>query len=116
MDDLYKLRQYDKHTAVVFQTPSLMNQTEVERIRGDVLRLVDQEKRTHLVLDFDKVEYISSAVLGLILSLNKKLTALGAGGSLTLCGLGPKLIELLKISRLDRLLTIKPTRKEAIAT
>ena len=116
MEDLYKLRQYDKYTAVVFQTPSMMNPAEVERMRDGILKLVDEQQRKYLILDFYKVEYVSSAVIGLILTLNKRLSAPGGGGSLTLCGLGSKLMELLKISRLDRLLTIKPTRKEAITT
>jgi anti-anti-sigma regulatory factor len=31
-----------------------------------------------------------------------------------LCGVGPKLMELLKITRLDRLLTVKPSQQEAV--
>jgi hypothetical protein len=56
-------------------------------------------------------------VIGILLTLNKRLAAAPAGtAGLTLCGVGPKLLDLLKISKLDRLLTIKPTRKEALAT
>ena len=44
MDDVYKLREYGKQTAVVFQTSSLMNQNDVERLRGDLLRMVEEQK------------------------------------------------------------------------
>jgi len=118
MTDLYKLRQYGRQTAVVFQTPSLMNQADVERLRGDLVRMVDEEKRTRLILDFAQVQFLSSQVVGLLLSLLKKVTALKSadgGAELVLCGLRPQVLDLLKITRLDRLLTIKPTRKEAIA-
>ena len=113
MDDVYKLREYGKHSVVAFQTTSLMNPLEVERLRADLVRLVDEEKRTLLVLDFRRVQFVSSQVVGIILTLKKKVSA-APGGKLVLCGVAPRLIELLKISRLDRILTIKETRKEAI--
>jgi anti-anti-sigma factor len=117
MDDLYTVRQYEKHTLVVFRTPSMMNPADNERMRSDLLRLVDEEKRTHLVLDFGRVQFISSTVIGILLTLNKRLAAAPAGtASLILCGVGQRLLDLLKISKLDRLLTIKPTRKDALAT
>ena len=113
MDDVYKLREYGKHSVVAFQTSSLMNPVEVERLRADLVRLIEEEKRTLLVLDFRRVQYFSSQVVGIILTLNKKLAAV-SGAKLTLCGVAPQLMELLKISRLDRILTVKPSRKEAI--
>jgi len=117
MDDVYKLREYGKQTAVVFQTSSLMNQNDVERLRGDLLRMVEEQKRTRMILDFAQVQFLSSQVIGLLLSLHKRLAAAKAtdpGAELVLCGLRPQLIDLLKITRLDRLLTIKPTRKDAV--
>ena len=115
MDDLYTVRQYEPHTLVVLRTPSMMNPGDIERVRAGLLRMVDEEKRTHLVLDFGHVQFISSPVIGILLTLHKRLGARPAGTTeLVLCGVSPKLMELLKISHLDRLLTIKPTRKEAL--
>jgi anti-sigma B factor antagonist len=118
MDDVYKLREYGKQTAVVFQTSSLMNQKDVERLKDDLLRMVDEQKRTQMILDFEPVQFISSQLIGTLLSLHKRIAAAKAadpGAQLVLCGLRPQLVELLKITRLDRLLTIKPTRKDAVA-
>ena len=114
MDDLFKLREYGTQTVVSFYTPTLMNAAEVERVRADLLRLVDEGKRTRLILDFRRVQFFSSQVIGVLLTLNKKLVAAGGGG-LVLCGVSDRLMELLKISRLDRLLSIKATRKEALS-
>ncbi len=114
--DFYTLRQLGKHTIVEFQTPSLMNPLELERIGAGLFRLVDEEKRDRVVLDFTMVQYLSSQAIGIVLTLNKKLTGTSAGGpNLVLCGVGPQLMQLLKITRLDRILTIKPTQKEAIS-
>ena len=113
--DFYTLRQTGRHTVVEFQTPSLMNPLELERIGAGLFRLVDEEKRERLVLDFAKVQYLSSQAIGIILTLNKKLNATAAGGhNLVLCGVGPQLMQLLKITRLDRILTIKADQKDAV--
>ena len=116
MDDFFTVRQSGKHTVVEFQTQSLMNPQELERIGAQLFGLVDQDKKGHVVLDFGKVKYLSSQAIGIILTLNKKLTGGSAGGeNLILCGVGPQLMQLLKITRLDRILTIKSTPAEAVA-
>jgi anti-sigma B factor antagonist len=114
MDDIYKLREYGERAVVAFQTTSLMNAADMERLRADLIRLVDQEKRTHLILDFRRVQFVSSQVIGILLTLNKKLSAAPGGAPLVLCGVGTQVLELLKITRLDRLVTIKATRREAL--
>ena len=115
MDDLYKLRQDDKNSLVVFQTPTMMNAAEVERIRGDLIRVADEQKGRRLILDFYKVQFFSSQVIGILVTLHRKLSGAGTGaGGLMLCGVGPQLLELLRISRLDRVLTIKASRREAL--
>jgi anti-anti-sigma factor len=116
MNDFYTVRQAGKHTLVEFQTPSLMNPQDLERIGAQLFAIVDEEKKSHLVLDFTKVKYLSSQAIGIILTLNKKLSGgSGGGDNLVLCGVGPQLMQLLKITRLDRILTLKPTQQEAVA-
>jgi anti-sigma B factor antagonist len=113
--EFYTVREAGRHTVVEFLTPSLMNPLELERIGAGLFKLVDEEKRERLVLDFAKVQYLSSQAIGIILTLNKKLSGTSADGqNLVLCGVGPQLMQLLKITRLDRILTIKPTQKEAM--
>ena len=117
MDDIYKVRLSGNHTVVEFQTPSLMNPQELERVNASLSQVLEEAPSPRLVLDFAKVKYLSSQAIGIILTLNKKLGGTAAGGSqLTLCGVGPQLMQLLKITRLDRILTIKNTQQEAVAT
>ena len=116
MSELYRLREYGKYTVIRFKTPTLMNSADVDRIRAEILALVDEEKKAHIVLDFTGVQFFSSQVIGLLLTLRKRLTTSPAAGTLQLSGVGPQLLELLKISRLERMLTIKPTYREAVET
>ena len=109
----FTVQQVEKFTVVEFKNPSLMDPLELETIGQQLYKLVDDEDKRKIVLDFEKVQYLSSQAIGIVLTMNKKLGSL-ANSKLVLCGVGPKLMDLLKITRLDRLLTIKPTQKEAV--
>jgi anti-sigma B factor antagonist len=109
----FNVQQVDKFTVVEFNNPSLMDPLELEAIGQQLYKLVDEQDKRKIVLDFEKVQYLSSQAIGIILTMNKKLGGL-TNSKLILCGIGPRLMELLKITRLDRLLTIKATQKEAV--
>jgi anti-sigma B factor antagonist len=113
MNPHFTVHPFDKYSVVEFRTASLMDPMLLEEIGRELYRLVDDEDRRKLVLDFEKVQYLSSQAIGIILTLNKKLGAL-KNSKLVLCGVGPKLMELLKITRLDRILTVKPTQEDAV--
>ena len=85
----------------------------LEQMGQVIYRLVDEEDRRLIVLDFEHVDYLSSQAIGMVLTVHKKLAKL-KHTSLVLCGVGPKLMELLKITRLDKVLKVKPTQKEAV--
>jgi len=109
----FTVQQIDKFTVIEFKSPSLMDPLELEQLGQALYRLVDEEDRRKVILDFERVQYLSSQAIGIVLTMNKKLGAL-KNSKLILCGVGPRLMELLKITRLDRLLTVKPTQREAL--
>ena len=113
MSTHFTVQPIEKFTVVEFKTASLMDPMILEEIGQELYRLVDEEDKRRLILDFEKVQYLSSQAIGIVLTLNKKLAAL-KNSKFVLCGVGPKLLELLKITRLDRILTVKPTQKEAV--
>lgn len=108
-----RVQDLGKATVVEFTTPSLMDPIELEKIGQAVYPLVDDQDKRILILDFERVEFLSSQAIGILLMLNKKLASL-RGSRLILCGVGERLMQLLQITRLDRMLTIKPTQKEAV--
>jgi len=103
----------EKWTVIEFTTPSLMDPIVLERTGQALYRLIDAEDRRLIILDFSRVQYISSQAIGIVLTMNKKLTTLKRS-KFVLCGVGDKLMQLIKITRLDRLLTIKKSQEEAI--
>ena len=109
----FTIQQVEKFTVIEFRQPSLMDPLELELIGQSLYRLIDEEDKRKIVLDFEKVTYLSSQAIGIVLTMHKKLSSL-PHSKLVLCGVGPRLMELIKITRLDRLLTIKATQREAV--
>jgi anti-sigma B factor antagonist len=103
----------EKFLVVEFRTASLMDAIDLEKIGQALYRMIDEEDRRKIILDFEKVTYLSSQAIGIVLNMNKKLKAL-PHSKLVLCGVGSRLMELIKITRLDKILTIKPSQREAV--
>lgn len=113
MEHPFTVQQVEKCTVVEFLQASLMDPVELEQIGRSLYALVDEQDKRVLVIDFEKVQYLSSQAIGILLTLNKKLSQL-PHSKMILCGVGVRLMELLKITRLDRILVLKPTQKEAV--
>jgi anti-anti-sigma factor len=113
MGSAFTVQQIEKFTVVEFQTPSLKDPAELERIATDLYRLVDEEDHRRIILDFEKVLYLTSQAIGIVMAMRKKMAAL-KNSRLVLCGVNATLAQLLKITGLDKMLTVKPTQKEAI--
>jgi anti-sigma B factor antagonist len=110
---LFTVQPIEKFTVIEFQTASMMDPVELEQMGTELRRLVDEEDRRRLILDFERVQYMSSQALGLIMELRKKLAAL-PHSRLVLCSVCPPLEKLLKITGLNKMLTVKATQKEAV--
>lgn len=111
----FTVQQIDKATVVEFRTASLMDPVDLQNVAEALYELVDKQDKRQIMMDFERVTYLSSQAIGIVLNMNKKLGTL-KNSRLVLCGVGPRLMELVRITRLDRVLTIKPTQKEALAT
>ena len=111
MEQFFKVGQVNPYTVVQFETPSLMSGAELQRIEQALYQLVDDGGK-FLLLDFEKVQYLSSQAIGMVVALRAKTAK--AAGKLVLCGVGSQLQQLLKITALDRILPIYKTRKEAL--
>jgi anti-anti-sigma factor len=109
----FTVHNIDKATVIEFRTPSLMDPLDLQNIADHIYPLIDDQDKRHIILDFEKVIYLSSQAIGIVLTINKKLSAL-KHSRLILCGVGPRLMELVKITRLDKVLTIKPSQTEAL--
>lgn len=65
-----------------------------------------------LILNFDKVDYLSSAGMRVLLSSSKKLKA--QKGALLLCAMGEEVLEVLRMAGLDKVLPLFESEAEAV--
>jgi anti-sigma B factor antagonist len=65
----------------------------------------------HLVVDLAGVEFVDSTGLSALLSMLKRLPP---DGALALAGSRPPVVELMKLTRLDRVLRLFPTVESAV--
>ena len=113
MSSAFTVQQVENFTVVEFQIRSLMDPGELEKIGAELYRLIDVEDRRRIILDFEKVQYVSSQAIGIVMAMRKKLNALKKS-RLVLCSVSGPLQQLLKITGLDKMLTVKPSQQEAM--
>jgi len=107
------ISQVGQAIVVSFEKPRILDPMEIDPMGQELYALVDQRKSRNIILDFTKVQYLSSQILGVLMMLNKK--SAGIKGRLLLCGLSNDLRGLFKIVSLDKVLQIVPNRQTALA-
>ncbi len=99
-------------TVAFIEDTSLLDPVAIESIRARLVQLVDEEDRRKLVVDFRRVQHLSSQMIGAVIELHKKSVAIK--GKLVLCGMRDPVREGFKITKLDKLLTIVGDEKDAV--
>ncbi len=79
----------------------------------ELFRVAERLHGKTMVLNFSRVEYISSRALGVLVSLYKKL--INRERKLALCGVNPQIQEMLRLVRLDHLFAAYEDEGKAIA-
>ena len=97
---------------VNFIDRKILDEQNIQKIGEDLFSLVDQYGRKKILLNFSKVEYLSSAALGKFISLNKKVAT--AGGKLVMCNINEDIFEVFEITRLDRLFNIQKDEQSGL--
>ncbi|HEX4007057.1 MAG TPA: STAS domain-containing protein [Acidobacteriaceae bacterium] len=99
-------------TAVVTITGSMTAGTSLKLAEAQLQQAVAQEVQ-HLVLDLSGVDYADSAGLGLLVHtyglMNRK------GGILRLCGVQPRILSLLQMTKTDLILPADSNREASLA-
>lgn len=102
----------DVHT-VQFTEASILDPLRVERLRADLEKMIAGNPSPNIILSFQGVTHISSAVLGVVMGLNKQCEAKGGGVILT--NIGGHIVQAFTITRIDKILKIYPNTETAQA-
>ena len=97
---------------VTFTTTQVLDELNVQQLGEELLDLVEKRYIVKMVINFENIKFLSSAVLGKLISLNKRLAA--EKGRLAFCCIQEDILQVFRITRLDKLIPILDTESEAI--
>lgn len=107
------VEQNGEVTVVRFADKRILDEQNIQVIGDQLFELVDIEGKQKILLDFESVEYLSSAALGKLITLNKKVK--GIGGALKLSNIRPEIYEVFEITKLNKVFQIYDGFGDAMA-
>lgn len=102
----------DEAVIVTFTDRRILEEKDIRALQESIMSVVDQSENIRLVLDFANVEFLSSAVLGLLIRISKHI--LDRKGQLRLCNISPKIYEVFKITQLTKVFDIHSDVQSAL--
>lgn len=93
---------------------SILDQAVIDEIGSELKQAALEASSNHkLLLDFREVSFMSSAMLGALLQLSKRCKA--DKTKLKLCHISPELMEVFKITKLNKIFEIYPDEAAGLA-
>lgn len=89
-----------------------VSETESRILLDELAGVCREADLCRLVIDMQHVTVLTSAGIGLLVTLHKRLTSVG--GALAIYGLSDDITHLMKLTRMDRLFPIAADRAAAI--
>lgn len=86
------------------RTSSVLSAINVAEFGNEVVAYIESRPGINLILNFEHVDYLSSAVLTELLRINKAIEE--AKGQLRLCSVSKVIMEVFQITNLDKMFTI----------
>lgn len=107
------------HLAIETTDRAVIAIVRSEKVGGREAQILETELRKaaptrqwRMVIDLSDVTLLASMGLGLLVTMHKE--ASNNGGKVAICGLQPEIMQLLKVTHLERVLKIHPDRASAL--
>ena len=107
-----KIERIGDITIATFLDQKILDETKIRIIGSELFGLVDEDGRLKILLDFSNVEYLSSAALGKLIIIDKKLKA--ANGNLRMCSIRPDVYEVFAITKLNKVFSVYENQDQAL--
>lgn len=109
----FSLREEGEVVVGEFSVPRLSDDQNVEQLGQDLFALVDQFDKRKVILSLANVEYLTSSVLGKLITLHRKMHR--HKGRLVLCDLQPEVNEVMRVSRLHDYFRVSGSLTDALS-
>jgi anti-sigma B factor antagonist len=99
--------EYTENSIIAtFTDEKILEEKDIKALQESIMSVIEEGQRINLILDFCNVRYLSSAVLGLLIRISKRIYE--CDGQLRLCNINPRIFEIFKITRLTKIFDIYP--------
>lgn len=99
-------------TIVRFKDKRIVDAGNIEQMGDEMLQLVNSQHLKQILLNFEGVEFLSSAAFNKLIELNKAVK--DVGGVLRITGLRAEILEAFKMLRLNKIFDIRKTEADAL--
>ncbi len=108
-----KVKRSDSVSVVEVADRKILEELSIQEIGEELDELVESEPGVKLLLNFKNVDHLSSAALGMLITLNKKIKE--RDGELKLSDINRQIFEVFKITKLNRVFDIHDNADDAMA-
>lgn len=106
--------EFGEVTVVRFRDRRITEDCDLGKLADELFQLVEGEHRTKLVVSLSSVDLLTSAALGILITLRKKVTV--QGGRLKLSDMEPEIARVFSVTRLDSLFDVEVDLTHAVAS
>ncbi len=107
-----QVERLDDVMVVHFHDSKITGELAISGLGDELYAVVDRPDCQKLVLDFSNVDFLSSAMLGKLVTINRKMKE--KDGILRLCGVCPNIRLIFKYTALDTIFDIRDTQSDAV--
>jgi anti-sigma B factor antagonist len=100
-------------SVVKFRDRKILDEAAIQELGSELFALVEVDNRKTILLDFEGVEFLSSAALGKLITFDRKVKS--SKGRLKMCGIAPGILEVFQVTKLNKVFDIRPDAGEALA-
>jgi anti-sigma B factor antagonist len=98
---------------VRFQDKKILDEAGILELGLELFGLVEVENRKKILLNFTGVEFLSSAALGKLITLDRKVKSYK--GKMKMSNIRPEILDVFRITKLDKVFDIRKDEAEAIS-
>ena len=108
------MSQKNDDVLVVYFTESrILDEATIQTLGAELEQMANRAEEGKLLLNFENVRFMSSAMLGKLVSLNKKCKTEEI--DLKLCNISKDIMEVFKLMRLNKLLDLRSDEDKALS-
>ncbi|HMO34642.1 MAG TPA: STAS domain-containing protein [Gemmatales bacterium] len=109
---LLEVQTIDNVAVVNISAGRILDDQVITKLGDELKMLVEQSGHNRILLNFSKVEYLSSAALGKLIPFRKQIESVK--GKLALSNIDDSILEIFKITGFVKIFNIFPDEQEAL--